>query len=764
MTARAAFALAAVLASTAASAQQFTVMMPAGGTRGETVRVTCYGRYLKDTVSVVWLRDGIEVTNIAAERDDRVRLELAIPEDCGLGEYPFQLHTKRGLTRAQGFYVGAMPSVAEGKDHGSRDRAQRIGLDCTVDGRVLPDDEDWYAFDVEQGQAVRVEVEAVRLAVVDLDLQLEVFDPDGERVVRSDDSTFARADPVARFVAARTGTYTMALRDVAWRGSSRGVYRLHVGTFPRPIGALPAGGAPGSTVECTLVGDIEPQAAVLEMPKAFGIQQVFPVVDGVPSPTPIRVIVDRYPSFVEGEVPDGAKKAPCAFHGVVTEPGEEDRYAFTAKKGGRYDIGVLARNLRSTLDPVVRVRDAQNKVLGTDDDSLGLDGRVRFTAPSDGTFYACVSDHLERGSPTNFYRLLVRPVRGGTGLNTREAIPGRRIEDFGVSVPVGRRNATVIATSGLSAKNGDTLSFTDLPPGVRSLPTAVPAGGTIVPVVFEVAADAELAASLASPLSTSAQRAEPRRLPFRHSYAPLRVQNNQPYGLRQVRSLPVAITQATPYDIAADPPAVPLVQSGSMKWPVRLTRDEGFDGTVTVRALWLPPGVSGNTISLTKGKTAGALSLNANSRASVGTWPIVLIASARSGSVTQTISTQVMHLDVHAPWVTAKLPRATIEQGQKGVFPIELQRQREFEGKVTAELARVPRGVKTAVPAIADETTTVEVALDAAADARVGRHRTMYLRLKIETDGGVIQHTVGGGELRVDRPLPEKMRKKGEAR
>ena len=52
-----------------ASAQELRLVLPTGASRGQHLKVTCYGRYLKDTQSVVWLRKGIEVEEIVATSD-----------------------------------------------------------------------------------------------------------------------------------------------------------------------------------------------------------------------------------------------------------------------------------------------------------------------------------------------------------------------------------------------------------------------------------------------------------------------------------------------------------------------------------------------------------------------------------------------------------------------------------------------------------------------------------------------------------------------
>ncbi len=749
---RASLPLAALcLLAAAAPAQTLRLVLPAGATRGTTATFRCYGADLEDTLSVIWLREGLEVVELSGQKSDRVTFQVRIPEDAALGVYPFALHTKRGISRVKLLRIGALPSVAEAKDHGTADTAQPIELNSTVDGRILTEDVDWYAFEAEAGQAVRLEAEGVRLGLYDLDLQLEVFGPDGEMVLRADESSIGRADPVAAFRAAVSGTYRVALRDVAYRGSSAGAYRLHVGTFPRPTGLLPAGGKPGETVRATMLGDLSPQEVELTLPTRPGVHEVFPCADGVTVPTPVRVVVDARDNFVEGATPKAPPGAPCAFHGVLEERGEADRFAFAGKKGRRVELRALARALLSPLDPVLTVRDANGKALTSNDDGIGLDGRIRFTPPADGNYFVSVRDHLGRGGADFFYRLEVGAIEGAP--TTREAVPGRREEDFGLSVPRGGRNATIVQAAGVDARAGLQLDWSALPPGVVARPAAVPAGG-VVPLLLTADADAPLGASLATPALLAAESKPGPAIGHEHPYPTLRVRNNVSYDTRASRALPVAVTEPVPFTVEATAPQVPLVRSGTMKLPVRIHRAESFTGTVTVRALWLPAGVSATTLTLPKGKSEGELTLNANSRATVAPAAVVLSASYASGRVRRAVSSEVFELDVQQPWITAKLPRAKMEQGQGTTFAVELERSRAFEGEVTLELGRVPKGVTYEVPAITAETAELPVALRAAVDARPGRHRSIYARLVITTQQGVIVHSAGSGEIRVDRPLP----------
>lgn len=740
--------LAAVTASSVA--QTVRLLQPTGGTRGQLVKVVCYGTFLKDVQSVVWLREGIEVEKIQAGRADRVTLHLRIPEACALGTYMFSLHTARGLTQAKAFRVGQLPSVRERQDHATREQAQRIALNLTVDGRILAEEVDWYAFEAAAGEIVRAEVEAVRLGLSDIDLQLEIFGPDGQLMQRCDDSSLGKADPLACFTAKQTGTHWLALRDVAYRGSSAGAYRLHVGTFPRPLGLLPAGGRPNETITVQLLGDGEPAQTTITLPPLDGLHAVFPVINGQSCPTPVMVLVDDRPSYIEGATPKEPPTAPCAFHGVITNAGAEDRYAFRATKGRRLRIRALARILRSPLDPVLIIRDAKGKALASNDDGVGLDGRLNFTPPATGTFFACVRDHLQRGSDAHFYRIEVGII--GTYAGASEAVPGRRLEYVGIAVPQGRNNATMIRITGADARNKPTLGYKNLPVGVQA--NAMDVNPTLfVPMVFSADANASMQTSLSTPTLHYKKDNKPHEIRHMHRSPLLRVRNNEVYDSWLAHALPIVVTKPVPFDITTKQPQVPIVRSGSMVLPVTVTRDKGFTGTVRVRALALPAGVSASTLTLTGKKTTGNMSFNANSRAAVGDWPTVLVASTILDGVTCSISTKIFKLPVHEPWVTATVPRARIEQGHKGTLDVVLDHKRKFAGKVTAVLGRIPKGITYKIPAIQPGMDKLPVAIDVAKTTRPGRHRSIYIQLKITTKEGVITHNVGSGEIRVDQPL-----------
>lgn len=732
--------------------QELRSLFPRGAEPGRDVEVRCSGRGLSDLESVLLFEDGIEVVDVSAGGDDRATIVLRIRDDCALGAHMLMLVTKRGMTRAKTFHVGPLRSVPCEENNATPEAAQTVELDTTIDGRIRAEETDWFAFEATGGEVVRVEVEGIRLADQDFDPELEVLAPDGSALVRADDSALGRLDPIVAFRCEVAGTYRIGLHDLTFGGSASTSYRLHVGTFPRPTGVVPAGGRPGEALAVQLVGDARPGTAQLVLPERPGLHELFFKVDGRSVPTPVIVAVGAHASFTEGAVPDEPPPAPCAFHGVIAEDGEEDRFAFRAKKGERIQMRVLARHLRSALDPVLIVRDSKGAGIASDDDGFGLDARERFTAPADGTFLVCVRDHRRRGGADSFYRIEVgEPPAVAT---TQEAVPGRRPEDLGVAVPRGGRMATLIQVDGLDAREGIDLGWRGLPAGVTQRGGRLMSGVSTVPVVLQAATDAALGAGTATPYATAEAAPNEREVRHRHPVPLLRVRNDQVYIERTAHALPVAVTAPCPFAAEVEPPAVPLMQSGSLGLPVRITRASDHRATIVVRALWTPPGVSAGTVTLRAGQDSGTIAVSARSNAAIGRWPMVLVATADDGGVSRQVCTELFELAVEAPWITAKLSRAAVEQGAKSAMHVELTRAREFEGEVTAELGRVPRGVEAAIPAIRPDTSEIEIGLTASDDARVGRHRSIYLRLRVKTPAGEILHDVGGGEIRVDRPLP----------
>ena len=76
-----------------------------------------------------------------------------------------------------------------------------------------------------------------------MDPYVAILNKDRFALVSADDTPLLRQDCWVSVMIPEDGAYTVEIRDSAYEGNGR--YRAHLGTFPRPTAAYPAGGQPG---------------------------------------------------------------------------------------------------------------------------------------------------------------------------------------------------------------------------------------------------------------------------------------------------------------------------------------------------------------------------------------------------------------------------------------------------------------------------------------------------------------------------------------
>jgi hypothetical protein len=81
---------------------------------------------------------------------------------------------------------------------------------------------------------------------------------------------------------------------------------------------------------------------------------------------------------------------------------------------------------------------------------------------------------------------------------------------------------------------------------------------------------------------------------------------------------------------------------------------------------------------------------------------------------------------------------------------------RDFEGEATAELAGLPANTSTQPVKFTKDTSEITFKVLATKDAKPNRYTSLVCVTKFQLDGDTVTHTIGGGELRVDTPLPAK--------
>ena len=753
-----------------------TKITPCGIVRGQETVITLAGSRLDDAHQVLCDLPGIEILEVKPIGGNKVEVKLRTDSNLTPGLYPIRLVTKSGIANLRLLGVGQIPVVNEVEPNNDFAAPQKIDLNCTIEGVVTREDIDYFQVALKAGQTLNVEVDGLRLAYSlnnqnILDPYIAILDEGRFEVASSDDSALLQQDGYCTFKAPKDGVYTVMIRDSSFLGSAVGLYRLHIGDYPRPLAVFPAGGQPSSQLKAKLLmADGSEQETTFELPadNTYLHGLATQTASGV-SPSPNWVRVNELPVALEQEPNDDRRKAPVvpvpgAYCGMIEKPGDFDCFSFECKKGTRYRVEVFARHsLRSPLDPVINVYNPKAATLVSGDDSGGkIDPAVEFTAAEDGKHTVRIYDHLRGGSRLHQYRIEVTMPQPHVKLTLKQL---RRNETERTAVPVGGSMAIVV-TAARDRYNGEVnLSLDGLPEGVTATTFPMPPGRPEVPVLLTAAADAKHNASLYS-MTAKGDEKSPLvggRLSQTHNL--VLGQNQRAMFTHRTERAAAAVTDAAPFTIEMVQPKTPIVRNGSKSLIVRIKKNAGFDERVTLRTLYNPPGVAiNNSRYIDKGKTEAAIPITANGGAGIGTWPLILLATYNSSTGQAQIATNPIMLEVQDSLFAYTFPKSAGELDTEVTVAVPLTINRDPPGAAEAELVGLPAGVtsdavKQPIPAGAE---SVSFPLKIAKDARVGLHKTLSIRTRVTVGDEVIMQTNGVGELRIDKPLPPKVEKPKE--
>ncbi|HLF93237.1 MAG TPA: peptidase [Planctomycetota bacterium] len=737
---------------------------PRGGQRGTELELTLSGSQLKDAKEVFLYKTGLEILSLEATGDGAVKLKVKIAADAPLGEHPMRLRTASGISDLRTFYVGPFPALEEKEPNTKFTEPQRIPLGVTVTGTVKLEDVDHFAVELKKGERLTAEMEGVRLGTTLFDGYISILDTQRFEIASSDDTALLLQDPLVSIEAPQDGTYIIQVRETSYGGNDACQYRLHVGSFPRPLAVYPPGGKAGEELDATFLGDVKgPLARKIKLPAANDRFPLYVEDAGQSPPSPNWIRVSDFPNVLEKEPNDAREQAtatdlplPVALNGIIEKKGDEDWFRFKARKGETFDVRVYARAVRSPLDPVLEIWQAGGARIAANDDQGGLDANIRFTAPADGAYEIKVRDHLKKGGPAFVYRVEFNAVKAGVyaHIPAYDREPRDQTRQW-VVVPKGNRFATWIRVNRTGFGGAMDLSFEGLPEGITVASEPVAADVDRVPVVFEAAPDAKVAGSLARVIARTADPATKIEGEFRQDvnlvYGP---PNNTIYYGTRVDRLAVAVVEEVPFKLRLVESKVPLVQSGSMGLRVVAERKEGFTGPIELRLLWAPPGVAAQvTVTLPAGQNEIAYPINANRNAAPRTWKTAVIGSGAGSNGTAWASTQLAPLTVAPPFVAMKIAMANAEQGKEVDVVCKVDHLKPFEGKAKVTIFGLPPGC-TAEPAEKeitkdDKQVVFRVKTDKASPA--GQHKSLFAQIAVPDQGDFMFHNVGGGGvLRID--------------
>lgn len=749
-------------AATALAAQpQVSLALPTGGQRGKTVEVTISGTRLADAQELLFYEPGISVAKLEPVDAAKFKAHLNVAPDCRIGQHAFRVRAATGISNLWMFSVGALETVAEVEPNNEVGKPQEVALERTVAGVALREDVDYYAVNAKQGQRITAEIEGLRLGVTFFDPAIAILKADGTELARSDDAALLRQDAFCSIIAPADGRYLVRVQESSFGGDERSHYRLHLGTFPRPTAAFPAGGQPGKTVDVTWLGDpTGPKKQQVAIPSTA--KRSLPIVasDGpLQAPSANQLAVDAHPSVLEKE-PNNKREegtafnAPAVLYGIVGAAGDVDHFRFTGKKGQRFELRAMARKtLRSPLDAVLRLRDLKGKVIASNDDTGSPDSFFEATLPADGDYVVEIHDHLRRGGADFVYRVEVYPPTPSIVLRLPERV---QYQPITLDVPRGNRMAALVTVERRHFSGGMKFEFGGLPKGVTPTANDLPAGSQ-VPMLFTAAADAPPASALVDIVARSTDPKVPVEGRLLQRTMLVRGQNNRDMWGHDARRMATVVTAEAPFHIDIVAPKVPLVRDGSMDLKIVARRAKDYKEPIALRMLYNPPGVaSSGSITIPGDKNEATIPLTANGSAAIGTHKIVVLGQAKAGDGQREVSTQLVDLAVADRFFDFAYERAAATQGQPANLVVNITPKAPFDGAAKVEVVGLPKGVTSEPREITKDTKQLLVPIKVAADAPVGEHKTLVCRATVTKNGEPIVHRMFGAQLRINRPVVPK--------
>lgn len=768
-----------LIAAPAASAAPPGVdaVAPGAVTRGGVGTLRLKGSHLTPPQELLFYGDGVTCTKLVPTDADTVTVTLQITADCKLGEQAFRLRTPGGVSDLLTFRVTPFPIVAELEPNDAK-HPQAVPLNVTVAGVIQATGVDHYAVSLKKGQRFAAEVEAIRLGASPTDALLTVFGPDGQLLAANDDNPLFHQDPFVTLVAKVDGVHTVAVREANYGGGPTSRYLLHVGTFCRPRVVFPAGGQAGTALDVKLLGDAAGEHSQSVKLPAVGVPFALYPNDGhgPPAPTANPFRVSPFPNVLEGEAEVAAW--PVALNGVLAKPGEADEFRFRAAKGDAIDVSAFAYRVGSPADTVLDIRHPGGELLRRTDDDDTHDSRTAVVIPADGVYTIRVTDKRGQGGADFVYRVEI--TRSEPGLAVFLAGGGRKSQrDTVVSIPQGGRVSAFLAVRRDGFAGPVAVSADRLPDGVSLGLRPLAAGEYLMPVVFAAAGDAPIGGQLVGLTGTGGESSRPVTGGFKQLVILSRGPGDAALHAVELSKLAVVVTGPAPFAVDLAPPAAPLAPDGTLDVTVKVTRQPGFAGPLTIRFPALPPGVAPpDAVTIAADKTEAVVTLSASPQAELGEWPLIAeakvaetssrgrdaLAVGMNGLGTPTprrrraapmeevaVCSALTPLRIGAAAVGGHFESAAIEQGQSGklvcIFetPLPTPRTATLDGlppRATAQSLALPAGATRAEFIIVTEPTTPP-----------GVHAGLVCELAGRVGGANTVNRVGrGGALRIEAP------------
>jgi hypothetical protein len=358
-------------------------------------------------------------------REQRAR--ITVPKDFPTGPVYWQVANANGASQVGVFFVIERPEVIEPADRSREIRLETLPV--MVSGRLRRNEEiDRYLFTATRTGAVTCTLWARRIGS-NFRGVLEVRDAKGKLLAQRADTT--GHDLSLTFGVKQKQRYSVAVRELDFRGHRSYVYRLQVRDGGRVLATLPASVQRGTSRD-VLVRIATGNGGTRTVSRGLSIAGDAPAtvplgLDGLPYTVPVSGLVETTEAQLRGAAVDGPVQfpgIPAAVTGELETPDQVDSWQFTAAKGRRVRIEVFAARLGGALDTSLELVGPDGKTVATADDVAGTtDARLALLLPSEGTYTLRLSDLAGRSARGHrVYRLVVGDDRPGFAVTAPQQV------------------------------------------------------------------------------------------------------------------------------------------------------------------------------------------------------------------------------------------------------------------------------------------------------------------------------------------------------
>ncbi|MEY2408681.1 MAG: hypothetical protein QOF48_1351 [Verrucomicrobiota bacterium] len=479
-------------------------------------------------------------------------------------------------------------------------------------------------------------------------------------------------------------------------GVTQFIFNGEPGLVATNMPAPPPPPKPSVTIESTGGGITRAETATPARDDKRLVLRVTASADAALAPRELRVVAPggvsnplllntgQWPEVAEKELNSSTSQGqlvelPASISGVISAAAQLDAYRFKALKGQELVFEIEAARRGSPLDSSLVVLDAKGKELARNEDALGLDSLLFFSAPEDGEFVVTLRDFRYQGGGNYTYRLHAGPLPyveslfpfgGQRGKSIEVSLAGRNLEGTSKMTlaidPTAPRTQEIRVKTPRGYSNLLPFNVSELPEVMEVEPNdaATNAQSVTLPLVingrmggpkdvdrfrFKSASDQKLALDVAASRFGSRLDA---LLTLTDTNGVVLAQNDDANGAdariefdaKKETEYLIALKDLTDrggdrfgYRLTIRPPAgaagaaftarfapdtLRVHRGGLTKIRCEVARAGGFDGAVRFEFADLPPGVYAEPLTLPNTPASGLLLVSATKDAALGSVPV----------------------------------------------------------------------------------------------------------------------------------------------